>query len=160
VDTGLTKLGDKGTLTKFVQDFNAHLAMRTFFAGYRLTAADIAVWSGLISEFLAFLELFFVDLEFFKIILVGMLFRRKLANIFMLFVGSSILRLILDWLSFLALRNLERILQILPVELQLNELEILEALILESMEIPRMCAPDFLLNLLDTCTLDTLRLQC
>jgi hypothetical protein len=51
IETGLNKLGDKGTLTDFVSSFNSHLAMRTFFVGYRLTAADIAVWCGLISEF-------------------------------------------------------------------------------------------------------------
>eukprot|EP00475_Leptophrys_vorax_P015510 TRINITY_DN2183_c0_g1_i1.p1 TRINITY_DN2183_c0_g1~~TRINITY_DN2183_c0_g1_i1.p1 ORF type:complete len:747 (+),score=224.57 TRINITY_DN2183_c0_g1_i1:24-2243(+) len=50
VGVGLTQLNDKNTITSHVASFNEHLAMRSFFVGYRLSAADIAIWVGLINN--------------------------------------------------------------------------------------------------------------
>jgi glutathione S-transferase len=56
VDLAFGELLDRGKLANHVEELNVHLAMRTYFSGYQVTIADIAVFAALTSKLLLFCE--------------------------------------------------------------------------------------------------------
>jgi hypothetical protein len=50
VDLAFGDLLDRGKISENVDGLNVHLAMRTFFSGYDVTIADIAVFAALTSK--------------------------------------------------------------------------------------------------------------
>ncbi len=59
MDLAFGELKDRTKIAEHVEGLNVHLAMRTFFSGYDVTIADIAVFTALASIFfLIYWEIF------------------------------------------------------------------------------------------------------